>query len=591
VKDADPDFIGAGGQRNSSWLNMNNPYMKYRFINLVKNWWPLGLVLLLAILIRVVNLGTLPATFFDDEVLSGYLGRYLWETGTDLYGNPWPLLYFNKFGDYYIILPMYLDGLSTYLFGMTWFATRLPTAIIGALAVVPVAIMAFWTFYSRKIAWLAGLFVAIAPWHIVLSRATTESVLEMTVILTSVVFLIYGWRKRKSKWVVLSLLFALLAYFTYHTARIIMPLLWLGGLVFFWTQIKNSRWLKIISIGGLLTLMIVTLVIASTPWGKGRFEQTSIFGEQSGVAARNQELIYGLGNSSILTARIFHNKLTAFGRAYITQYMSYFSPLFLWTDQGWSGTRYAVPQAGPLLLTMGLLLLTLLIPIKKPIPKDQKMFWLLLWMLAIAVVPASLTIIESPSVRRSVLMVAPITILAAYAFYRTWWMRIGRLPITVILTVILLLEIINFGFLYARQSDTFSSFHRSDGLTQLAEFLVKESPTYDEIVVPNRQTLPIYYLFSQKDFDPSWGERFGFNFTIDKMDNVTFLDSDCPTERIDLATSSAYLNKKVIFIAPKHCQFDQRYYSPTSQITGINPLLGFQIFEPIGITRVQAAFE
>lgn len=558
-------------------------------IEIGKNWWLLGLVFILAFFVRVIGLESLPATFFEDEVLSGYLGRYLWETGTDLYGNSWPLLYFNKFGDYYIILPMYLDGLSTYLFGMSWFATRLPTAIIGALAVIPVAILAFWTFHSRKIAVLAGLFTAIAPWHIVLSRATTESVIEMTVILTSVVFLIYGWRKGRARWLILSLAIAIFAYFTYHTARIIMPLLWLGGLVIFWSQLKSSRWLKIVSFGGLISLIILTLSIASTPWGKGRFEQTSIFGEQSGVVARNQELIYGLGNDSVLTARIFHNKLTAFSRAYVSQYLSYYSPLYLFTDQGWMDTRYAVPQAGPLLLTFGLLMLTLLIPIKTQLPKDQKMVWFVAWILLIAVVPASLTIIESPSVRRSVLMVTPIAILAAYAFYRSWWIRVGRLPVTVLLSIILVLEVINFGFLYARQSDTFSSFYRSDGLPQLADFLVDQSSNYDEILVPNRQTLPIYYLFAKKDYSPVWGQRFGLNFAIDQMDNITFMDADCPTDRLDLATSSAFLNKNVVFVAPKHCEFDRRYFKISDQVTGINPLLGFHIFQPIG--RISAELD
>lgn len=561
--------------------------MRHYLKLLVSQWWPLGLVLILAILLRTLNLGTLPATFFEDEVLSGYLGRYLWETGTDLYGNSWPLLYFNKFGDYYIILPMYLDGLSTYLFGMTWFATRLPTAILGSLAVVPVTILAFWTFHSRKIAFLAGLMMAIAPWHIVLSRATTESVIEMTVILTSLVFLIFGWQKGKAGWLILSLVIAILAYFTYHTARIIMPLLWLGGLVIFWSQIMSSRWLKIISFGGLTSLIILTLFIASTPWGKGRFEQTSIFGDQSGVLARNQELIYSLGNNSVITARIFHNKITAFGRAYVSQYLSYFSPLYLFTDQGWLDTRYAVPQAGPLLLTFGLLMLTLLIPIKTQLPKNQKMVWFLTWMLLITVVPASLTIIESPSIRRSVLMVVPLSIFVAYAFYRSWWIRVGRLPLTIFLTIILLLEAINFGFLYARQNDSFSSFYRSDGLPQLAEFLVDQSSSYDEMIVPNRQTLPVYYLFAKQDYDPSWGDQFGFNFAIDRMDKITFVDTDCPTDRVDLATSSAYLNKKVTFIAPKHCSFDPRYYFQSGQIQGINPLLGFQLYQPVGTSSAE----
>lgn len=57
----------------------------------------------LALFIRLIWLETLPATFFVDEVLSGYMGRFMLINHMDLFGNPDPWLYFNKFGDYYIL--------------------------------------------------------------------------------------------------------------------------------------------------------------------------------------------------------------------------------------------------------------------------------------------------------------------------------------------------------------------------------------------------------------------------------------------------------------------------------------------------------
>ena len=69
-------------------------------MNLIKKHWPLLLIFAIALVLRLYRLGTLPITFHEDELLSGYLGRYILQNGFDLYGNKWPLLYFNKFGDY-----------------------------------------------------------------------------------------------------------------------------------------------------------------------------------------------------------------------------------------------------------------------------------------------------------------------------------------------------------------------------------------------------------------------------------------------------------------------------------------------------------
>ncbi len=50
---------------------------------------------------------------------------------------------------------------------------------------------------------------------------------------------------------------------------------------------------------GWLTLLLIffslTFYISQTPWGKGRFDQTSIFSEQSGVSIRMSEMTYNLG--------------------------------------------------------------------------------------------------------------------------------------------------------------------------------------------------------------------------------------------------------------------------------------------------------
>ena len=51
----------------------------------------LGGVFLFACIIRLLYLGSFPTNFHEDEVLVGYVGRFILQNGVDIYGNPWPL--------------------------------------------------------------------------------------------------------------------------------------------------------------------------------------------------------------------------------------------------------------------------------------------------------------------------------------------------------------------------------------------------------------------------------------------------------------------------------------------------------------------
>ena len=112
-------------------------YMK-KFFRFLISWSPLIVIVVFAAFIRFYKLGSLPFNLQEDEVMTGYVGRFILKNGKDVYGNPWPLWYFDKFGDFYIVLPIYLKGLSTFLFGVNEFAIRFPSAFLGALSVIPI---------------------------------------------------------------------------------------------------------------------------------------------------------------------------------------------------------------------------------------------------------------------------------------------------------------------------------------------------------------------------------------------------------------------------------------------------------------------
>lgn len=140
------------------------------------NWKKISLIVVigLAAFFRLWKLQTLPRDAHVDEIMNAYVGQFTIRNGVDLYGNPWPILYFDNFGDFPNILPMYLSGLSTLLLGNFEWAIRLPIAIFGIFGVYMVYLLAKLVYTKHESALFAAFTLAVFPWHINLSRATAE---------------------------------------------------------------------------------------------------------------------------------------------------------------------------------------------------------------------------------------------------------------------------------------------------------------------------------------------------------------------------------------------------------------------------------
>jgi len=369
-----------------------------------KVWILLGLIWLFALFLRIYHLGSLPFNFMEDEVLVGYVGRFILQNGVDLYGNHWPIWYFDKFGDYYIIGPMYLAGLSTFIFGVNEFAVRFPAALFGSLVVFPVFSLSVLIFNKRTIALTAAFLTAVTPWHLVISRSSSEGVIGSTIFLSGICLLLYFAKKLKLKYLIISTILFGVSYFIYHPFRAYVPL------VFIPIPFLFPAFFGIV--GVFIAFVLLTGYIITTPWGSGRLKQTSIFSPLSGVERKIQEEIYAIGEGKVLQARIFHNKLIGYSREFTKQYISYFSPDFLFTGFG-AESRYEVPEQGLLYYTYLILLIIAVIPIKNQNNIHKKYILYFLFLLLISPVPAAFSYFGSPNIHRSsllgILIVIPIT--------------------------------------------------------------------------------------------------------------------------------------------------------------------------------------
>lgn len=535
----------------------------------------LFLVFFFSLFLRMYNLNGLPGNFHEDEVLSGYLGRFILENGKDLYGNTYPLLYFNKFGDYYIILPMYLSGIATYFFGINEFATRFPAALFGALAVFPVYFLTRRIFQNAAIAFLAAFLSAITPWQLVLARSTTEGVIGSVIFLFGIVALLKSLEKQNIRFLVTASLLFLLSYFIYHPFRLYTPIIFLPLYILFKNQLKHKTFFTCFLITNIL-FFILTIYISTTFWGKGRFDQTSIFSPISGVSIKTQELIFSEGNQKILLARTFHNKPVGFAREFLAQYFSYTSPVFLFL-QGWGGSRYIIPEQGLLFLAyLAFILLALAPSALMKVKVNMQYLIYCIFLLIVAPVPAAFTVVGSPNTHRALFFSYIFVIIAAFGFYKSFFFTYKRISLGHLLSFFLLLEFVYFWHQYAFHTDLYSSVFRNDGQKQVALFAREKEKEYEKVYLPAEGAMSWYYLFFNKDFNPSYAGRFRLDARIDNTNNTYYIEDSCPTRVI----KDSELKKNIIVLDRHSCPSDEKRFDILTRVQDVNELLAYKVFVP-----------
>lgn len=543
-----------------------------------KYW--LLLIFLVALFLRLYKLGSLPFNLHEDEILTGYVGRYILLNGKDLYNNSWPLLYFNKFGDYYIILPMYIKGFFTFIFGVNAFAVRFPTAVVGALAIIPVYFLATWLFKNKTIGLLSAFLLAITPWHIVMSRANAEGVLGATFLVAGIVLILKWIDQHKLKYLITSFLLFLLCYFIYHPFRMIIPLALLPLSFVFIGNKKNKQYF-ITTVLMTTVFFAITLYISTTVWGSSRFQQTSIFSPLSGVSIKIQELIYAEGNNNILTAKIFHNKIIGYGREFIGQYFSYFSFNYLFL-QGGRSLAYKVPEQGLFFISfLGLALIAVFF-ISKNIKSNEKgtiaRLLYVVYLLLISALPSALTVLDAPNVHRTVIMSLFFVIFFAYGLYAAWNIQFKKIRLAYLFIFLITIEFIYFWHQY-NHADFFDALYRNDAQKELVTYIKDNVSSSTPVIMPVQNTMPLYYLFYTNDFDPSYATRFRLDARIDKIHNIIFFEDECPSKKL-LKTKLA---PNTIIVDSHNCEPDIMKYELITTLTGKNPLLAFKVLKLLPI--------
>ncbi|OGJ15998.1 MAG: hypothetical protein A2632_01460 [Candidatus Pacebacteria bacterium RIFCSPHIGHO2_01_FULL_46_16] len=231
-------------------------------------FWCSGVVLLLAIFFRFWQLGQVPHGMTWDEAAIGYNGYAVITTRRDEWLERLPIS-FRSFGDYKAPLAIYINGISTAVFGMTLWAVRFPFAMAGAMSIFGFGFLVYLLLPSekRRLEWavVGSMLLALSPWHIHFSRIGFESGM-------SLFFATWGWvgllfllqLKRVEKPIHFVLIgitttFLAAALYTYHSPKLVVPLVTLALFVYQWKVSRFKRGLLLRSV----VVSVVWLILLS----------------------------------------------------------------------------------------------------------------------------------------------------------------------------------------------------------------------------------------------------------------------------------------------------------------------------------------
>jgi len=494
-------------------------------------WFLLILVFILATFLRFYNLSSFPVGFHQDEASLGYNGYSLMLTGKDDNGNKLPL-YIDMFGDNRPSGYHYLTILPVKVFGLNEFATRFPGALFGSITIFAMYLLAYSIFKSKKLGLLSSLFIAISPWHVSISRASSETIVALFFVILGFALIIYSQQKDKLKYVFWGTISLALSFFFYHTPRVFVPLLYLMLIIYLFCFVKEiSRRLKSSFIVSFLTLSVFAFALVFViKGGTGRFSQVNIFGfPETKLVMAEQIREDGTAGTNILTTRLFHNKIINYSLAFVSNYFDYFTGKFLFISGGlpiW----YLVPGMGLVYLiefpfiVLGVIYLA---------TNQRKIYKIPLIWLLVAPVVASITMDDIPNLQRAIVMLPAIEIIAAFGLIKFISDRKGIIKQAAQL-IIGLLFIFNFAYFmhqYFVHTKTHRTWYRNNGFKEMIKTVYKDYVNYDRIVVTKSEggIYPLILFYTK--YDPALYQKEGS--TKDKdyagFGKFFFVPQACPS--------------------------------------------------------------
>jgi 4-amino-4-deoxy-L-arabinose transferase-like glycosyltransferase len=506
---------------------------------MVRKW--LWAIIFLALLLRVPFLDAVPVGLTPDEASFGYDAYSIIKTGKDQWGHVLPLV-LESFGDFKAPLYTYLTIPSVALFGLTKEAIRLPNAFlgVGAVLVVYLLIAEFGKiqnikkghfFDFQKWGLLGAFFVAINPWHIQLSRGAFEA--NMTAFFLPLgIFFFLKAIKNPHYYIYSAIIFGL-NLFTYHAAKVVTPVIVIALLFIFRKELFTS-WKKQVNAQmyfySAITIFVLFLVLTAGTFlgGAGRrASDVSIF--NGALEAQADERLLAISNGMNPTiARALHNKYFVIADRFTDNYISYFSPDFLFENGARETTYGMVPGLGTFYAYELIFFMAFLVYSAKNF-KEKYIHILIVWIFA-SPIPASLTMGVGLAANRAATMLPVLSIASACGAVFIWRFvtsKLTNIPGKVFsfgLLLVMLTFLLSFVNQYVEDSYAKSAKGMLYGNLEAASWLKENASDFNRIIVSRRLSEPHIYFALAHTWDPIDYQKNTEDWNRYKDEGLKFLD-------------------------------------------------------------------
>lgn len=455
-------------------------------------------IVLLALVLRVYRVNEIPPSLNWDETSIGYNAYSILKTARDEWGEFMPI-HFKAYGEFKLPAQIYFSIPAISLLGLNEWGIRITPVIYGTLTILIMFFLGRLLFQSSLAGSVSAFLLAVSPWHIQLTRASFESSFATFWIVLGIWLLIKGFKQKE--WLLISMIPFAVSVFTYNSARIFTPIFLIA--VFFIYRKTLIKFRKIM----MLSLIVFTiLLLPLTPFllsgdRSARYKLVSIT-DDPGLIPRINE---NRGNSKLPypLPRLVHNKVTYVGFYFIRNYLSHFTPQFLFIS-GAPHKQHHVQNIGELYLFQAPFLLIGLFGL---FSLRQYFRWLLISWLVMAFIPVAATQDSIPHALRTLIAAPVYQLISAFGFliFSGWIKKysqiiklVGFLTLTVIVIISIRIYLDNYYLVYPGLYSRDWQY----GYKQAVEYIKNHQHEYGLIVFTRHYGEPHMFTLFYLNYDP-----------------------------------------------------------------------------------------
>lgn len=508
------------------------------------------LILFFGATFRLWGLSKIPEGFHADEAAFGYNAYSLLRTGKDEYGKSFPLV-LRSFDDYKGAIYSYLTVPFVATFGLNEFSVRIPSAIAGTLIVFISFVLTLALTRSEFLSLATATVVSFSPSSILLSRVQSDP-------LVAVLIMLVGWYcigkyvgSKKHIWAVCGLGFWMVSCFTYASPRVL--LLGFIPLLFWYYLPQLDKKMKLVFAVIYMTILF-TILCLMFGFSGSRFGQVNIFSSQDVMLPLNEQIREdGVAGSTIVSTRMYHNKIIDYGRYIFRNYANYFGSDFLFF-QAYQPEREKIHNIGFMyLVDLPFLLIGLYQILKFKKRWGYFVFgWLLFTPLALAVFGQ-----ETPNIHRYYFSILPGSIMVAFGMIQSikFFHKNIRLMVIVGIAVLYAVNISYFIHQLFVHQPLHMPYYRGFAYKEMVRSLQTIYKNYDKIVITKTNSSPYIYLLFYMGYNPKHYQELGSprDYDYTGFDSYVFVPLDCPNVKYRKTIQEQYPDARVLYINKGGC--------------------------------------